>query len=66
MYACTSPVRSPSNCMRMGKIRGAMINRIAPIMELLMTFPNRRTESARVRLSSPMILNGSMKGVGRR
>ena len=43
-----------------------MTNKMATILVKLITLPNRRTANASVRESSEMMLNGNMKGLGRR
>ena len=53
-------------CIIAGKNRGATESKIAPIIVPLITLPNNRTARAKVLEKRPMILKGSMIGVGSR
>ena len=65
MYAWITPVSRPSALSSAGNSSGASARRIATILAKLITLPNNRTASAKVRDSSDMMLNGSMNAFGR-
>ena len=50
--------------MKIGKKRGAMVNKMPTIMVPLMMLPNSRMARANVRENSLMMLKGSMMTVG--
>src|SRR5690625_4306604 len=59
-----SPVNWPNSCITAGNTKGAMLSKMPPTTVPVIMLPNSRTAKANALDTSPMMLNGSINGVG--